>query len=238
MIVKLVNFTEDAKNLLLFTKNTRLMHSGSSYRDITLWSEEKKQAELDYMLTTIKSSWEFIDYTFDIRGVSRAFTHQFVRTRTGSYAQQSMRTVNMKGFDYVTNKSFDDYPKAKKVYEETMKHIAEKYAELVDMGVHEEDARGILPTNICTNIVAKFNLRTLHEMAKSRLSPRAQGEFREVFQEMVAEVLKVHSWAEPFLIPTEWAAPSMAKSLNPNWEEEIAKDIKEKNNVQKRETDY
>ena len=78
-----------------------------------------------------------------------------------------------------------------------------------------EDARGILPTNIYTNIVAKFNLRTLHEMAKSRLSPRAQGEYREVFTMMVAEVVKEHPWAKPFLTPKEWAAPSMARSLNP-----------------------
>jgi hypothetical protein len=32
---------------------------------------------------------------------------------------------------------------------------------------------------------------------------------------MVAEVVKVHPWAEPFLTPTEWAAPSMGKALNP-----------------------
>ena len=69
-------------------------------------------------------------------------------------------------------------------------------------------------SNIYTNIVAKFNLRTLHEMAKSRLSPRAQGEYREVFKGMVDAVVKEHPWAEPFLTPTEWAAPSMAKSLN------------------------
>ena len=69
-------------------------------------------------------------------------------------------------------------------------------------------------TNIHTNIVAKFNLRTLHEMAKSRLSPRAQGEYREVFTLMVDEVVKKHPWAKPFLTPKEWAAPSMYKALN------------------------
>ena len=82
------------------------------------------------------------------------------------------------------------------------------------MGINAEDARGVLPTNIHTNIVAKFTLRTLHEMAKSRLSPRAQGEYQEVFKLMVEEVVKKHPWAEPFLTPTEWAAPSMAKALN------------------------
>ena len=32
---------------------------------------------------------------------------------------------------------------------------------------------------------------------------------------MIDEVIKVHPWAEPFLTPTEWAAPSMANALNP-----------------------
>jgi len=239
MKVKLISWTRDAKNLLMFTKNTRLMDDEDAYDKIKEWPEEKKQAELDYMLNTIKSSWEFVDYIFDIRGVSRAFTHQFVRTRQASYAQQSMRTVNMNDFDYVTNDYFVGKDHERMIYEDGMEEIKRYYKLLIDKDVPEEDARGILPTNICTNIVAKFNLRTLHEMAKSRLSPRAQGEYREVFQEMIDEVVRVHSWTEPFLIPKEWASPSMAKSLNPTWEDKIKEDIKENNkNVRQEQTDY
>ena len=75
MKVKLINYTSDAKNLLLFTKNTRLMNEDNAYDKIKEWPEDKKQAELDYMLNTIKSSWEFVDYVFDIREVTRGFTH-------------------------------------------------------------------------------------------------------------------------------------------------------------------
>ena len=214
MKVKLINYTSDAKNLLLFTKNTRLMNEDDAYAKIKDWPEDKKQAELDYMLNTIKSSWEFVDYVFDIREVTRGFTHQFVRTRQGSYAQQSQRTVDMQGFGYYVPEEIEKYPAGKHHYDEAMKTINENYQKLRNSGVNPEDARGILPTNIHTNIVAKFNLRTLHEMAKSRLSPRAQGEYREVFKLMVAEVIKVHDWAEPFLTPKEWSAPSMSKPLN------------------------
>ena len=77
MKVELVNHTSDAVNLLLFTKNTRLMNDDDAYSSISDWPENKKQEELDYMLKTIRSSWEFIDYTFNIRDVSRGFTHQF-----------------------------------------------------------------------------------------------------------------------------------------------------------------
>jgi flavin-dependent thymidylate synthase len=214
MKVKLVNYTQNAKDLLLFTKNTRLMNIEDSYEEIANWPEDKKQAELDYMLQTIKSSWEFVDYTFEIRDVTRAFTHQFVRTRTASYAQQSQRTVDMQGFSYTTPKSIKENLNADLIYENCMKLINKAYQELRAY-VPAEDARGILPTNIHTNIVAKFNLRTLHETAKSRLSPRAQGEYQEIFKKMVECIVEVHPWAEPFLTPTEWAAPSMGKALNP-----------------------
>lgn len=214
MKVKLINYTTDAVNLLLFTKNTRLMNEDDAYKKVSEWDEEKKQAELDYMLNTIRSSWEFIDYTFDIREVTRGFTHQFVRTRQGSYAQQSQRTVDMQGFGYYTPDRINEDENARLVYNTAMKVINDQYQALRSMGIPAEDARGVLPTNIHTNIVAKFNLRTLSEMAKSRLSPRAQGEYQNVFKLMVSEVVKVHHWAEPFLTPKEWAAPSMSKALN------------------------
>ena len=214
MKVKLINATSDAVNLLLFTKNTRLMNDEDAYEKVSKWDDEKKQAELDYMLQTIRSSWEFIDYTFDIRDVSRGFTHQFVRTRQASYAQQSQRTVDMVGFTYYTPDRIYKDETANVIYDDAMRMINEKYQELRSLGIPAEDARGVLPTNIHTNIVAKFNLRTLSEMAKSRLSPRAQGEYQNVFKLMVKEVVRVHPWADPFLTPTQWAAPSMAKALN------------------------
>ena len=104
-----------------------------------------------------------------------------------------------------------------------MEQIDAHYNILLGMGVPVEDARGILPTNICTKIVAKFNLRTLHETAKSRLSPRAQHEMRQTFKLMVEQVVTVHPWAKPFLEPTEWSAPSMGRSLN---KEEFKKEDK------------
>jgi len=213
MKVQLISYTDDAVNLLLFTKNTRLMNDDDAYSQIAEWPDEKKQEELDYMLQTIRSSWEFIDYTFNIRDVSRGFTHQFVRTRQASYAQQSQRTVDMSGFGYYTPPRIAENEVAKALYDKAMADINDSYQALREI-VPAEDARGVLPTNIHTNIVAKFNLRTLSEMAKSRLSPRAQGEYQEVFKLMVSEVVAVHPWAEPFLTPTEWAAPSMYKALN------------------------
>jgi flavin-dependent thymidylate synthase len=203
--VTLLNHTPNALETLLFTKQTRLSMNSGLMAEIINWPEEKKMAELNYMLGTIKSSWEFVDYTFDIEGVTRAFTHQFVRTRAGSYAQQSQRTVNMDGFEFVTPSSFrteedgENETAMEYIYCGTMDQINSGYQALIKIGANPQDARGLLPTNVCTNIIGKFSLRTLHDMAKTRLCTRTQGEYQDVFRAMRKEIILVHPWAEPFI---------------------------------------
>jgi flavin-dependent thymidylate synthase len=212
MKVTLINHTQDAETLLLFTKSTRLNLTSDLLEEIRGWPAEKKMAELAYMANTIPSSWEFVDYTFAITGVSRAFTHQFVRNRHGSYAQQSMRVVDAGDFDFVWPARFladDEMPmeevakrmRPQGVIQDTIALISESYKRLRAYGVATEDARSILPTNIATNIVAKFNLRTMSELAKSRTGGRTQGEYIAVMNAMCDAVIEVHPWAEAFLFP-------------------------------------
>lgn len=192
MKVELVHFTDDAVNLLLDTKNTRLDYDENP-RD---WTKKEKDEHLRYMLDTIKSSWEFVDYTFRISGVTRAFTHQLVRTRAGSYAQESMRVVDVRAHNIAAPDMNDE---EKDLWDDAVGTCMTNYAALVDRGMAAGDARGLLPTNVTTSIFAKFNLRTLHEMARVRLCTRTQGEYQRVFRAMRAEVIKVHPWAEEFI---------------------------------------
>ena len=199
MKVTLISHTQDAATLLLFTKSTRLSMSPGLMEEIRSWPEEKKLAELEYMANTIPSSWEFVDYVFMIEGVSRAFTHQFVRSRQGSYAQQTMRVLEMGDFEYVfTDRNQQDAAAAAIIRQHNRK-TQEAYKSLIGLGQPTEDARGILPTNIATNIVAKFNLRAFVDLAKSRTGGRTQGEYQKVMNAMVDAVLAVHPWAEKFL---------------------------------------
>lgn len=199
MKVTLLNYTQNAVDLLLFTKATRLTLSPSLMAEIAALSDEEKMKQLDYMANTIPSSWEFVDYVFLVEGVSRAYTHQQVRTRAASYAQQTMRVLDMGEFDYVyTDKNLQDET-AKDIIDDVLHHIKSAYSKLIDIGHPAEDARGILPTNISTNIVCKFNLRTFVDIAKSRTGGRTQNEYQKVINAMVDEVLRVHPWAEKFL---------------------------------------
>ena len=199
MKVTLISTTPEAKELLIFTKSTRLTMSPGLMDEIRAWPEEKKLAELEYMANTIPSSWEFVDYVFMIEGVSRAFTHQFVRSRQGSYAQQTMRVLNMGEYDYVYTDRVNADVQARGIVDIVNENIRLGYNKLIELGLPAEDARGVLPTNIATNIVAKFNLRAFVDLAKSRTGGRTQGEYQKVMNAMVDEVLAVHPWAEKFL---------------------------------------
>lgn len=202
MKVTLISHTHDAAALLVFTKQARLGLSPARLEDIRGWHPDKLNAELTYMADTIPSSWEFVDYVFCVEGVSRAYTHQQVRTRTGSYAQQSLRVVNKSDFDYVRPQrpmALD----AERWLESCLAAIKHTYERMIAEGVPVEDARGILPTNVATNIVCKFNLRTMAELAASRTGGRTQGEYQAVVGAMCDEVLRVHPWAERFLFPRE-----------------------------------
>lgn len=188
-----------AADLLVFTKNTRLKMTVGGLQDVHDQTDEDIVAQLAYMADSIPSSWEFIDYVFMVEGVSRAFTHQMVRTRTASYAQQTMRVLDVSGFEYVTGPTISASPCLQAKYDAMMGELNQLYKELVIDGAKIEDARGILPTNICTNIVIKLNLRTLAEMVVKRTSPRTQDEYQQVVSTMRSLVLEAHPYFDVFL---------------------------------------
>lgn len=198
MNVTLMNYTQNAKRVLVMTKNTRLLNSVEAFR-FEEASDEEIQKELDYMVNTIKSSWEFVDFTFLIENVSRGFTHQFVRNRLGSYAQQTMRMIDMHGFTYTTGPSISANTEIQAEYDIIMAEINDGYKRLIEMGAKPEDARGVLPTNIHTNIVAKFNLRALSQMMLSRASSRTQNEYRQVLDAMFEAAVAAEPWLADFL---------------------------------------
>jgi flavin-dependent thymidylate synthase len=181
-----------AANLLLFTKSTRLEMDANSFLNIASFSEDKILEELKIMSNTNPGSWEFIHFTFLIRGVTRSFTHQLVRTRTASYAQQSLRVVKVEDFSYGTGPSFDRLTIG--AYKNTMDNSFQCYKHLIDSGVTVEDARGVLPMNTHTNICMTINMRNFISLARKRASLRAQKEYRDVLDAMVIAVEDVYDW--------------------------------------------
>ena len=133
--------------------------------------------------------FEFINMVWYLDGVSRAFTHQFVRHRVGwSFAQQSMRVVSKE--DFAKNLQFHVPPNVKdsSQFHVAMYQIEEIYSNLLKHGEEPEVARGVLPTNIHTTIMAACSYRAWRNMAIQRSCVRAQGEFAEVVKAMREEV--------------------------------------------------
>jgi thymidylate synthase ThyX len=189
--VKLISYTPNALDLLLRTKGTRLKHES----DPATWTPEKKLEHLAYMRDTIKSSWEFVDYVFEFTNVTRAFAQQLTRTRAGSYAMETQRAVDVSDNAVVMPENIVIEDDRRKLWMNAVAYIKGVYRSLVGAGVHVQDARGILPMNMTTSIVAKFNLKNLHEMGLVRLCTRTQGEYQDEFRDMRACVIDVHPWA-------------------------------------------
>lgn len=211
MNVTLINYTSDAVALLLFTKATRLSMTPALLEEIRAWPEERKSSELAYMAKTIKSSWEFLDVTFLIEGVSRAAAQQITRTRTASYAMQSQRVNDARSFG-VTNALPENTPQ-RAAFEKAVRQALNNYASLVDAGVPLEDARGVLPMNSQCNLVAKYNLRSLSDVIKTRKSLRAQGEYANMARAMEVAVLAVWPWAKAFFASDKQIAITMLEGV-------------------------
>lgn len=197
-----------AARLLVYTKNTRLEQGEATRAKVLAMGPEELTKELNYIATTIRSSWEFVDYTFEIKDVTRAFTHQLVRTRNASYAQQAQRVVDMSDFSTLVPATVRKVDLGAKWFE-TMDHIADAYTYYQEHEVPNQDCRGLLPTNVLTNIMMKINLRALADLIGKRKNLRAQGEYADVARAIEAEVLMVHPWTAPFLDPERTRTPAL-----------------------------
>ena len=152
-----------------------------------------------------ESILEHATFTFAIEGCSRICSHQLVRHRLASYTQQSMRYIKINPEDveetFVIPKSVREnpelYEKWKKLMEETIKLYEESYAK----GIHQEDARFILPQAVRTKIVVTMNLRELKHFLGFRACARAQWEINHIAWKMLEEIAKIKE-LRPII---EWA---------------------------------
>jgi thymidylate synthase ThyX len=197
--------------LLAFTKNTRLQMTPDGFNDWLIKPHEELMTELDYMVGTIPSSWEFLDLIFSIENVSRACAQQITRTRNASYAMQSQRVTDVSemGFRMPPNASEDAQALIIGHVEGTMMN----YQKLIEMGEEPEDARSILPMNIQCNLLDKYNLRAFVDVVMARGSLRAQDEYREVAELMKAAAREQYPWIDKFLVSKNETAINIIESI-------------------------
>lgn len=103
----------------------------------------------------------------------RGVSHEIVRHRLASYAQESTRYCNYsqdkfgkeltfidcrKYFGSLTSSSADD-ALLRKMWESSCMVAEETYNKMIEMGVKPEIAREVLPTSVKTEIVVTMNMR-------------------------------------------------------------------------------
>lgn len=150
-------------------------------------SDDVKAAYIQRLIVSRHESvLEHACFTFSIDGVSRACSHQLVRSRIASFSQRSQRYVKEADFDYTTPASVEVAGShAKTIYRDTMDILNERYQELLKLGVPAEDARMILPNACVTQLIVTMNARELLHVFRHRCCERAQWEYRGVATEML-----------------------------------------------------
>ena len=131
-------------------------------------------------------------FSFAVEGVSRALTHQLVRHRLASFAQQSQRYVNFDGgFAYEMPPAIVAQPELAARFDDEMCRLAALYADLREAGIAAEDARFVLPNASHSRLIITMNARELRHFFRLRCCRRAQWEIRDLAKEMLKEVTKV-----------------------------------------------
>jgi len=190
MNVKLIGFSPDPEKIPAMA--AKLTHSKTKPEELGKSSEKELQTILEQVMKLGHTSVvEHTSFTFAISDVSRSLTHQLVRHRIASYAQQSQRYVNLNDPHYVIPPTIEKDTQMKKAYEKTMILIWDQYNKLLTLGIPAEDSRYVLPNATCTNIIVTMNARSLLNFFELRCCLHAQWEIRRLAQKMLQEVKKI-----------------------------------------------
>ena len=128
---------------------------------------------------------EFFDITVKFvcdRGVS----HEIVRHRVASYAQESTRYCNYSKdkfgneLTFISNSIGGKEDLEPSCYTDTLEQIEKTYFKLLDNGWAPQMARAILPNALKTEINVKMNLREWRHFFSLRCAPAAHPQMREL----------------------------------------------------------
>lgn len=146
-------------------------------------NEEITATDRDNLLIKILEAkhWSILEHanaSFYITNVSRNFTHQFVRHRHMSFAQQSFHYTVAKDMRIPALEC--DKLGLNDLMEAAFRHAFDFYNELIKKGMPKEEARHVLPTGLATKIVATANIREWVQFVSIRTCSVNCMEIREV----------------------------------------------------------
>ncbi len=194
-------------------------YTGKVVRDLREVNDEERRKVIDDMLSTVLNGpLEVAQFHWQIEGVTRAITHQMVRSRASFFAQESLRFAVPEGnwsqeiplppslagareerrkYWEPGGKNVTGEPESVKLlmldeWEDVMIFLQQKYERLINLGMPAEEARGVLPHDMPTRIHWVCDLRTLLAEAGKRTCTQAQFPWRLIFAGM-AQALRRYS---------------------------------------------
>ena len=183
-------------------------YSGRVVRTLSeVTDEERRSALEDLTKTVLNGPLEAVQFHWQIEGVTRAITHQMVRSRASFFAQESLRFAVPEGDWWQEiprppwlSKAEDSSPSVI-MWKRAMIQAQQTYEYLLDQGCPAEEARGVLPHDMPTRIHWVMDLRTLLAEAGKRTCTQAQFPWRMIFAGMAKEL---REWGQEFYPPHGW----------------------------------
>ena len=194
MKVTLLDYMENAEKIMVAaayaTRSPRsavdIDPTDKMIRDMVKWTKKYK----------LSSVLDFPYYIFTIEGVSRVFTHQWVRYRHAAHMQQSQRYVKVKvnSADWFVIPPSIVQKGADVVIDYIRAHLemGKRYKELLKRGIMPEDARFLLPNSVKTHISTAFDAEEMIHIIYQRTCFDAQWEIRTVAYAILFAGLLVH----------------------------------------------
>lgn len=137
----------------------------SNEEPVSYSAEVYSPIELDY-----KDGYFKKYYTFKLL-TDRGVTHELVRHRIASYAQESTRycNYNKQGISFMFPANYSKFTTtAKNIWVSQMYNSASAYNSLIKQGVTPQDARSVLPNALVTTIVVTVDIEELKHILDLR----------------------------------------------------------------------
>ena len=167
MKVTLIHITPDAENLI--GKCASICYDSAVTREANI----KRAAHCVDRghLATLR----FAHAIFNVSGISRACSHQFVRSKHLDFLQRSQRYCNEDEQTFVYPGTSSD-----SLISSAYQSSLATYKRLRELGIKKEDARYVLPAGVATELNVVGNLQAWDDFIELRTNSAAQDEIREV----------------------------------------------------------
>ncbi len=166
-------------------KSEKMINNDSAEKFVSTLIKNGHEAMIEHNSITVKFICD--------RGVS----HELVRHRLASFAQESTRYCNYSKdkFDneitVILPSFFDDDTKKMVMWLDSMYAAEKHYFRLLELGSTPQEARSVLPTSLKTEVVMTMNLREWRHFFKLRCAKAAHPQMRELTLPLLGEMINL-----------------------------------------------